>query len=578
MMLYRFFLVFTVCLCGCKESLPIASPIQQRSNEFIQSFHEGVRLKLKGNYYEAIDRFKACIEKQPLDDASHFALAQTYLLVGDLKLAEVHTLSALEADKNNLFYQVELAYMLRENGSFDDAAELFELISKSRIRNTEYYIAAIDCYKRAGNYSKAIKVIESLERVRGNHLEAAIRKHRIYTEMGRLKEAEKVLLVFHKTHPKNTMALASLVDFYIQNDNQPKALQMLKALVVEDPQNGMGFLMLAEYEYQQGNRKKAGDYFYKAILSENITVKETASAFDYLVHHKENKRVEVCIEVLQRSFPDNDTILTVLGNYYYKKASQNDKSRKQEALQKAINKYDEALKINPNHFDLWQKLMYMHYDSKKWEKLRSVAEATTRTFPLRPESYYFGSVACNQLEKYECASELVDMGLTFIIDDPVIESDLLGQRGEAFFGMGIPEKAMVCYLEAIDLKAPTAAYLSFNLCMNMYQRGFKLEEALVLLEASEGLEQLHGVEDDSFYLLKADLLFALARYEEALNTLNEIDTEAKNMIIDVLIRKGDASAKLMQQEKALRYWKEAQQLGGSSRKLIEKIETGRYVE
>ena len=86
------------------------------------------------------------------------------------------------------------------------------------------------------------------------------------------------------------------------------------------------------------------------------------------------------------------------------------------------------------------------------------------------------------------------------------------------------------------------------------------------------------MEDDSFYLLKADLLFALARYEEALNTLNEIDTEAKNMIIDVLIRKGDASAKLMQQEKALRYWKEAQQLGGSSRKLIEKIETGRYVE
>ena len=578
-MLYRFFLVLIVCLCGCKESLPIAkSPIHQTSNEFIQSFHEGVRLKLKGNYYEAIDRFKACLEKQPLDDASHFALAQTYLLVGNLKLAEVHTLSALEADKNNLFYQVELAYMLRENDSFEEAAELFELISKSRIRNTEYYLAAIDCYKRAGDYSKAIKVIENLEKVRGNHLEAAIRKHRIYMEMGRLKEAEKVLLVFHKAHPKNTMVLASLVDFYVQNNDQSKALQMLKALVAEDPQNGMGFLMLAEHEYQQGNRKKAGDYFYKAILSENITVKETVSAFDFLVHHKEDERVEVCLEVLQRTFPDNDTIMIVLGDYYYKKASQNDKASKQKALQESIINYGEALKINPNRFDLWQKLMYMHYDAKHWERLRSVAEATTRTFPLKPESYYFGSAACNQLEKYKRASELVDIGLSFIIDDPVLESDLLGQRGEAFFGMGMPEQAMVYYLEAIDLKAPTAAYLSFNLCMNMYQRRFKLEEALLLLEASEGFEQLHGVEDDSFYLLKADLLFDLERYDEAFYILNKIDVEETNMIIEVLTRKGDVCAKLMQHEKALHYWRQARQLGGEARKLIEKIETGRYVE
>ena len=578
-MLYRFFLVFIVCLCGCKESLPIAkSPIHQTSNEFIQSFHEGVRLKLKGNYSEAIDRFKACLEKQPLDDASHFALAQTYLLVGNLKLAEVHTLSALEADKNNLFYQVELAYMLRENGSFDEAAELFELISKSRIRNTEYYLAAIDCYKRAGNYSKAIKVIENLEKVRGNHLEAAIRKHRIYMEIGRLKEAEKVLLVFHKAHPKNTMVLASLVDFYVQNNDQSKALQMLKALVAEDPQNGMGFLMLAEHEYLQGNRKKAGDYFYKAILSENITVKETVSAFDFLVHHKEDERVEVCLEVLQRTFPDNDTIMIVLGDYYYKKASQNDKVSKQKALQESIINYGEALKINPNRFDLWQKLMYMHYDAKHWERLRSVAEDATRNFPLKPESYYFGSVACNQLEKYKRASELVDIGLSFIIDEPILESDLLGQRGEAFFGMGMPEQAMVYYLEAIDLKAPTAAYLSFNLCMNMYQRRFKLEEALLLLGASEGFEQLHGVEDDSFYLLKADLLFDLERYDEAFYILNKIDVEETNMIIEVLTRKGDVCAKLMQHEKALYYWRQARQLGGEARKLIEKIETGRYVE
>lgn len=578
MMLNRCALFFLLCLCGCKEGGHVAGgSVEQPSKVFVQSFHEGVRLKLQGNYSEAIDRFKICLENQPSDDATHFALAQTYLLLGDLQQAEAHTLSAVQADRDNLFYQVELAYMLREKGVFNEAAELFEVIAESRTRNTEYYLAAIDCYTRARSYSKAIKVIESLEQLKGNHLEAAIRKHRVYLEMGRLKDAEKVLIGFYNRHPKNTMVLASLVDFYFQNKEEDKAVKILKELVAEDPQNGMGFLMLAEYEYQHGNRKKTGEYFYKAILSENLTVKETVSAFDYLVYHKEKVRVEACIELLENSFYENDTILTVIGDYYYKKASQED-TGEEELLQKAINNYHDAVKVNPSRFDLWQKLLYLHYDAKQWVLLESTAESTLRTFPLKPAPYYFGSVACNQLEKYSRASELVEQGLILIIEDRVLESDLLGQKGEAFFGMGAPEKAMVYYLQAIGMEESTAPYLSFNLCMNMYQYGFKLEKALEVLENAEGLEMLHGAKDGSFHLLKADLLFELERYEEVLNTLKNIEPESQNVVIEVLVRKGDVHAKLFQQEKSLRFWKEAQALGGNSQKLIEKIETGRYVE
>ena len=578
MMLNRLTLFFLLCLCGCKESLQIGvGSTEQPSKVFVQSFHEGVRLKLQGNYSEAIDRFKICLENQPSDDATHFALAQTYLLLGDLQQAEAHTISAVQADRDNLFYQVELAYMLREKGVFNEAAELFEVIAESRTRNTEYYLAAIDCYKRSGSYSKAIKVIENLEQLKGNHLEAAIRKHRVYLEMGRPKDAEKALIDFYNKHPKNTMVLASLVDFYFQNKEEDKAVKILKELVAEDPQNGMGFLMLAEYEYQQGNRKKTGEYFYKAILSENLTVQETESAWDYLVYHKEKERIEDCLEVLENSFFENDTIFTLIGDYYYKLASKED-TGEEGFLQKAINNYYEAVKVNPSRFDLWQKLLYLHYDEKQWELLESTVESTVRTFPLKPTPYYFGAVASNQLEKYSRASALVEEGLMLIIDDPVLESDLLGQKGEAFFGMGAPEKAMVYYLQAIEMKESTAPYLSFNLCMNMYQYGFRLEKALEVLENAEGLEMLHGAEDGSFHLLKADLLFELKRYDDALKTLNKIESEAQKVVIEVLVRKGDAYAKLLQREKSLRYWKEAQLLGADSEKLIEKIERGRYVE
>ena len=76
---------------------------EQPSKVFIQSFHEGLRRKLQGRYSEAIDRFQICLENQPSDDATHFALAQTYLLMGNLDLAEAHTLSAVKSDVDNLF-------------------------------------------------------------------------------------------------------------------------------------------------------------------------------------------------------------------------------------------------------------------------------------------------------------------------------------------------------------------------------------------------------------------------------------------------------------------------------------------
>ena len=551
---------------------------EQPSKAFIQSFHEGLRRKLQGKYSEAIDRFQICLENQPSDDATHFALAQTYLLMGNLDLAEVHTLSAVKSDVDNLFYKIELAYMLREKEAFIEAAELFELISASRTRSTEYYLAAIDCYKMAGSYSRAIKVIESLERVKGNHLEAAIRKHRIYIEMGKVKEAEKVLLSFYTKSSTNIMILASLVDFYFQNEEDVKAVKMLEELVVEDPENGMGLFMLAEYEYQQGNIKKTADYFYQAIISENITVKETVSAFDYLVHYQENQRIQICLDVMQKSFSDNDTILTVVGDYYYKKASIKENSNEEELLQKAVKKYHKAVEINPSRFDLWQKLLYLHYDAKQWDLLESTSRSTVRVFPLKPAPYYFGSVACNQLNKYQLALDFVDQGLLLIMEDPILESDLLGQRGEAFFGMGQLEKGMVYYLQAIEMKESTSPYLCFNLCMNMYQYGFKLEKALEILDGSEGLELLYGADDASFYLLKFDLLFELQRYDKALKTLNKINSKEQSMLIDILIRRGDVAAKLLQREDSLRFWKEAQAMGASSEKLVKKIETGRYVE
>ena len=578
-MRYNLFFILILLLCACKEPrLIIDNYSSQKSKAFITAFHEGLRLKLQGNYFKAIERFEFCLQEEPLDDASHFAMAQTFLLMGDLAQAETHTISAVELDKDNVFYQVELAYMLRNKGAFEEAGALFEAIISSRPREIEYYLLAIDSYRKAKNYKAAIGVIDRLESLKGNVVESALRRHSIYVEMGKLKEAEKGLLQLHAQSPKNPMILATLVDFYFQQGIENKGIQNLKLLVEVDPQNGIGNLMLGEYAYQQENSEIASKYFYQAIQSQNISANESLNALEYLVFVNDTLKINNSIEILEGVFMDNDTVLSAIGDYYFQhsvKVGVSESLRNRE-LNMGIERYNKALELNPNRYDLWQKLLYFYYDTKRWEALRISAQKTVRIFPLKPEPFYLGAVALNQLNEYALAENFARQGLMAVVDDRILESDLLGQLGESFFNKGDLKQGTVYYLQAIELgEKATRDYLSFNLSLRLYENKHELNEAIKILDdalLNQNPKQL------TFMLLKADLFFLQERYNEALELLGVLESEDAFLKSGILERRGDVLSMLENNVKAVILWKKAFELDKGSASLKKKIKKGQYVE
>jgi len=66
-----------LCLFSCRTGKETK---RVHSSTFIKNFHEGVRLKLNFELEPAIDKFNLCLKEDPMDDASHFALAQLYLM------------------------------------------------------------------------------------------------------------------------------------------------------------------------------------------------------------------------------------------------------------------------------------------------------------------------------------------------------------------------------------------------------------------------------------------------------------------------------------------------------------------
>jgi len=258
------FISILLLFSSCKtqsESLKV-----EKSAFYIRTFHEALRHKMSGNYDRSLELFNQCLQESPNDDASHFAIAQISLIQGNLELAKTHTILAAQRDGDNLYYQIELGYMYREMGEFEEGAAVFEKIILEHPSNPNYYFEAAICWEKNGKLSKAIQVMNALEVSIGKNIEATLKKHQWHKTEGELKEAEKELTSYLEVDKWNQFIKATLVDFYLNTGQIKKGIEELKSLVDLDPSNGRGLLLLAQFEYENKDLNKATNYYSKALV------------------------------------------------------------------------------------------------------------------------------------------------------------------------------------------------------------------------------------------------------------------------------------------------------------------------
>ena len=531
---------------------------------YTKSFHEGIRFKLLGNYDKAQELFKLCLKEAPNDDASHFALAQISLMQGDLELAKNHTIQAAQLDKTNLYYQIELGYMYREMGEFEKSARVFEEIIAKRPTNSNYYFECALSWEMKGDLNKAITTLNKLENNIGVKTEASLKKHHWYKDQDKLKEAEQELINIFEIDNNNEYIIATLVDFYLNTGEISKGIGHLKRLVKLDPKNGTGLILLAEFEYERKELNNAKEYYLKAILSETLKAKEAIEALNFFLYHKDFKLTDSILENTSNLYSQNDSIMMFIGDFYLEN----------ENFKKARFCFQRAIESNPGSYSIWEKLLYVLYDSQNWVDLAEQGKKTIRIFPLKTIPYYMTSVALNQSNQFALAKQIANEGLLTVSNEAIIQSDLQGQIAESYFGLELFNEAIKEYLKAIEsAKNEQNEYLTFNFCLRLYENNMDLDLSLKLLD---GMLNKNGTDFD-LLLLKGDVYFKKEAFTKALLVymkLKEIPTfDGK---VDERI--GDTYAKLNNIKEALIYWKAAEKSDSNNELLKKKIINEAYFE
>lgn len=551
---------------GCRTSKEAISTTKKSTVDpkYIATFHNAVRYKVKGQWKEAIQTFDSCFLIRQDDDAVAYGLAQCYQAIKEPAKALEYTEKASKIDPENAWYTQELAYMYYGQGRLVDAEKCFAKLVQKEPRNVDFAYGRAEILKQLNRQQDAIDMYDKVEDQMGVVPEISIQKFELYRSIKQDEKGIKELNEARKTYPDDLSLIGTLVDYYFSTNQISKAQEMLSELVKADPGNARAHLALGDMLYRQYKKDEAYEHFQKAFEGTQLDLDLKMQVLVDLYNQQavvDNRLLQLA-ETLLASYPNDAKPLSILGDIYLKK---NDSET-------ALRYYQKAIQFETNKFALWNQVLIMEYELKKFDDLYRDARACSALYPAQSSVQLFYVIACNQLGRFQEAIDAALIGKELVVNDPETESEFYAQKAQAEFSLKQSANGISDYENALKI-SPRNLSVKNNYAMHLALAKIQLDKALILI--NEVL--LEAPENLVFLDTKGLVLFRQGKYDEAYALFS--DCVAKNdkepLFYDHL---GDAYSKMGNAVKAVDSWKNALNLGSKNKTLNKKIETKTYVD
>ena len=561
--LFVLFSLLILSACGSTKKVKTTEAVKI-DKAYISLFHEGVRLKMRGQTAEAIQAFEQCIAINSKDDAVWYALSGLYIQANQSAKSIEAIKKAAAIDPSNSWYEQELAYAYYSTGNYDESSKSFQKLTQKEPKNVEYLFAYAESLMLSKDVAGAIKVLDKLENQTGVNPELTLEKFRLYRQMKQdekgVNEIKKALVDF----PSHPQLLANLVDYYFEKRQSDQAFQYLIKLAEADPSNGNAQMALAQYYDQKGNKKESYTSLKNAFKSDDIPLdtkmKTLLSMLDVQVK-VDNEIIELA-RILTDKYPEDTKSHAILGDVLLKNGNE------KEALQS----FQEALKYDKSKYAIWDQVLIMEYQAQDFDRLYIDSKKCSELFPTMISPYLFHAISSNQTNKSQEAIDAIDSGIDLIVNDNDMKSEFLAQKGEAYFKLKNPKEAILIYEQALRI-SPNKLFIMNN---------FAYQSALAKVNLTRAEELIGKVlvsfPSDPRYLDTYGLiLFQQGKFQEANTQFQKanIANPKDGLIVEHL---GDAQYQLGNKVDAVKHWENAKKLGATNKNLDKKIEQKKYEE
>ena len=430
LLLFLFILAFT----SCNRKLV---PAQIKSVDgtydaaaFNYVYVEAIKQKLMGNGGDALKYLEQCIKINPKSDAAYYQMAQIIIANGDIKNGKHYVKEAIKIDENNIWYLTMLAGLYYQEKNLDSSIIYYEKAVKYFPEKESLKLTLGNLYSEDKDFDKANSIFESFDNKYGVNERSTISSVRNLMAERRFDDALVKTQLLLNENPDEILYNGLLAEIYRQKGDNKRAMEVYNKLLERNPDNPDIQLSLCDFLITERSFNDLFTFLNTVILNVNVTRENKISLMGRLVETPEivqdwGDQLIVSLMVLEANFT-NDNIIPLL---------RPDLLIKQNKLDEASQRLEEIIKINPDNYYAWEKLLIVYLQLKDYVKLvKSGEECATRFNRSFPAKLLYANGAL-ELGKYPLALEELKKAEILAADNKTYIVQVLTMRADVYYRM-----------------------------------------------------------------------------------------------------------------------------------------------
>ncbi|GAB1857946.1 hypothetical protein MHTCC0001_27830 [Flavobacteriaceae bacterium MHTCC 0001] len=391
-------------------------------DKFQELFFEALKQKGIENYDRAVEALQKCIAIDKSPAILYFELGKNYMKLKNFGAAEDALKEAVKKAPDNEWYLDELyGYYVSQN-EYKKALKTVQQLVKY---HPDYKEDLANLYVKMEKYDDALDILDELDASFGISVSRDVLRNRIYKITGRSKAQIENLETRVESNPKNEANYLALIYRYSEQNKKEKAFETAQELLKIKPNSQIVHLALYKL-YLDKNRPDDAINSMKIVVQSNeikpdVKLKVLSDFVNFVKLKPQYEKDLVEATSLLEGKTDAKT-LTNLAQYYLQKGDK----------QKALDNFEEALKLDGDNFNILKNVLLLHIDLKQFEATKNKSELAIQKYPAQPICYLLNGVALNALQQPQAAIEILESGLDWIIDNPDIEADFYQQLARGY--------------------------------------------------------------------------------------------------------------------------------------------------
>tara|TARA_Y100000385_G_scaffold291598_2_gene370583 strand:- start:9673 stop:11415 length:1743 start_codon:yes stop_codon:yes gene_type:complete len=571
-------LILLLSSCGSLKKLPQESntqlntyldgPVGYKAQlQFKYLFLEAQRQKALEEFEKACATMEQCLSIDPFNADAHFEMANLYLKTNRLNEALFHAIRAENLNPNNVWAVKLLAQLYQVLGNIDGEVFCYKKLLLLDPHDVESLFQLAQAYTQNKNYKKAISSLNEIEKKSGLNEDLSIRKERLYILLGELDLAVLELKKLITAFPKEMRYRRMLAELYKANDLNIRAIKVYKEIIEIDSRNPYANMALAEYYRVNNDFDMALDHINVCFDSPEIKIESILQILStYAELSFKEKKYGLTLEALLKkalSRHPNEAQLHLLSA---------DLSYQKNMTSEAFISYEKALELGLTEFSIWNRYLMLGLELKKHASVGENGLKSIELYPIQPTLYLITGISFSFTKQYLKAIEIFQKGLNYVVNNSRLKADFYSYLGNSFHELGEHEKSDENYEKSLRLIPDNPLVLN-NFSYYLSLRSTKLELAESYSKKSIELSP----NEPNYFDTYGWILYKLERYSEAKIWLEKAVMLLPNSSV-ILEHYGDLLFKLNEKKEALSLWKKAQEKGGESKWLNQKVREGTLYE